>query len=306
MRRLDGIANWVRRHPLLLGGARLCVRMIPDVPVTRRFPDLGPLRFRLRRQRWFLWESLGKHDHFMLGVFHRLVRPGDVVYDVGANIGIYTRMLLQWFEAAHVVAIEPMEENVTLLRRNVALGGASDRVTVLPVALGDRDADELLQVDDVRSSTAVLDRVSGGEPSAGRRHFHLPPRTEPVAVRRLDGLIAEEHLPPPDVVKVDTEGAEVLVLEGARATLALHRPRLAVATHGPAPASGTIGLLERAGYACFGFVRQDGAPVYRRLAERDGALLANNNIVASTREEELREPLRPRSPRACARRDHAG
>jgi FkbM family methyltransferase len=311
MGRLDGLADWVRHHPILLRGARLSVRLIPDVHWTRRFPELGPLRFRLRRQRWFLWERLGKHDRFMLGVFQRLVRPGDVVYDVGANIGVYTRMLAQWFKAGHVVAFEPMSDNVSLLRDNVALGGLRERVTVLPLALGDHDGEERLQIDDVRSSTAVLDRVSGGAASAGRRHFNLPPRTEPVAVRRLDGAVREHALPVPQVIKIDTEGAEVLVLEGARGTLREHRPRLAVATHGAEPAAASIRLLESLGYACYGFVRGTGEAgghdpwsgearaAYRRLGPEDAEGLANNNIIASTREEDLREPLRPRSPADC-------
>jgi FkbM family methyltransferase len=306
MPRLDGMADWVRRHPALLRGARLSVRLIPDIAWTRTFPELGPLRFGLRRQRWFLWEDLGKHDRFMLGVFDRLVRPGDVVYDIGANIGLYTRMLIQWFGAAHVVAVEPMAENVELLRQNVALGGVSDRVTVLGIAVGDRDGEELLQVDDVRSSTAVLDRVSHGAPSAGRRHFNLPPRAEPVAIRRLDAAVAEQGLPPPHVIKIDTEGAEVLVLRGAIETLRRHRPALAVATHGAEPATGALQALADLGYACYGMVAGGGSPSWRRLSVDDGPRLANNNFIASLREDDVRPPIVPRTPGECRARERRG
>lgn len=298
---LEKVADWVRRHPLLRGGARLAVRLIPDVPWTRRFDEIGPIRFRLRQQRWFLWESFAKNDHFMLGVFQRLVEPGDVVYDVGANIGIYTRILAQWFEASKVFAFEPMPQNVQLLRANVALGGLTDRVEIFPMALSNRDGQEALQIDDVRSTTAVLDSVSGGEPSAGRSHFGLPPRTVPVQVGRLDTLVQDCRLPVPHVVKIDTEGAEALVLEGATELLRQHHPRLAIATHGPEPARATLDLLTDLGYGSYGFAREDGGVVYRRLVPADAPHLANNNIVSSVTETELREPLEPRTPDQCRR-----
>ena len=297
--RLDALADWVRRHPALLRGARGAVRLIPDVAWTRRFDGIGAIRFRLRQQRWYLWEPFAKHDHFMLGVFHRLVRPDDVVYDIGANIGIYTRMLAQWFGASRVLAFEPMAQNVALLRANVSLGGLEDRVEIFPMALSDRDGEEQLQIDDVRSTTAVLDSVSGGAPSAGRQHFGLPGRTTTVEVARLDTLVRERGLPAPNVLKIDTEGAEALVIDGATSLLREHQPRLTIATHGPEPARATLERLTDLGYGSFGFVRTGDGPVYRRLVPGDATHLENNNILSSVTESELQEPLEPKTPDQC-------
>lgn len=301
-RRLDTLARWIRHHRTLLWCARRAVRLIPDVPWTRRFPEIGPIRFRMRQHRWLLWEPFGRSDTFMLGVFDRLVRPGDVVYDIGANIGIYCRVLCQWFGAARVIAFEPMGQNVQLLRANVALGDLADRIDVFALALGNTDGQEDLQIDDVRSSTAALSSVTGGAASAGRSHLHLPPLTERVTVARLDTLLEDHPLPPPQVMKIDTEGAEAMVLEGARDTLATHRPRLAVATHGPERASGAIALLKDLGYTSYGFVKDDGGQRYAPLDPADGARLANNNFVSSMIAEDVREPLVARSPAECATR----
>jgi FkbM family methyltransferase len=286
------MADWARGQPLLRRCARGSVRLIPDVRWTVRVPDLGPIRIRLRRHRWFLFEEFGREDTFVMGVFARLVREGDVVYDIGANIGVYTRVLACWFDAGRIVAFEPMGENVELLRENVRLGGLEDRVRIMPIALSDSEGQETLQVDDVTSGTAVLDSISGGRASAGRAHLGLPPRTERVVVSPLDRVIEREELPPPDVMKVDTEGAEALVLAGATGTLRTHRPRLAVALHGPDKARQTFEILEAHEYFCYGFVRDKGESVYGRLHPDDADRLANNNVIASCDEADVRDEVR--------------
>jgi FkbM family methyltransferase len=282
------------------------VKLIPDLPCTRRIPGIGRVRFRMRQHRWFLWQEFGRNDHFMLGVFHRLVRPGDVVFDIGANIGVYARMLVQWFGASCVEAFEPMSQNVELLCANAAIGPLPGRIEVHAIALADRDGHDDLQIDDVRSTTAVLDSVSGGDASAGRKHFDLPPLTERVAVARLDTLMASGNLPVPDVMKIDTEGAEALVIAGAAETLRAHRPRLTVATHGPDKVEATIVGLRELGYHCAGFVTEEGSACYRSLEPADAGRLANNNIICSADENDLAEPVVPMSPQRCRRDLAAG
>ncbi len=288
---LDALANTIRRHPILLRAARSAVYLIPDIPWTVKVPTLGPLRIRLRRHRWFLYQDFRKSDAVMIDIFRRLVRPGDVVFDVGANIGVYTRYVLHALNASSVVAFEPMSGNLELLRENVRLGEVSDRCRVLELALGSVDGDEDLQIDDLTSGTAVLDSISGGKPSEGRRHHGLPPAVERVRVRRLDTLMQAETLPAPNVIKIDTEGAEALVLDGARETLRRQGPRLAIALHGPDKALATLKVLEDIGYSAFGAVREKSGLIYRRLGASDSDRLGNNNIVASPIATDLNEPI---------------
>src|SRR5215212_4080112 len=124
------LADWVRKQPLLRKAAHRAVRFIPDSRLTVKVPDLGRLRIRLRRHRWFLWSNFAESDALTLGMFNRLIRPGDVVYDIGANIGLYTRVMVQWFEAGRVIAFEPMRENIELLQANIALGAIGERTVV--------------------------------------------------------------------------------------------------------------------------------------------------------------------------------
>lgn len=294
---LTPLVDWVRRQRLLRAAAHGAVRLIPDIPRTVNVESLGPLRIRLRRHRWFLWEQFGLHDGPIFGAFERLVRPGDVVWDVGANIGTYTRVIRQWFKAGPVIAIEPMAENFALLEENIRLGKL-DGVRAFRLALSDRSGEESLQIDDVTSGTAVLDSVSGGAASEGRQAAGLPPRSERVRIARLDDLVEKEGLPAPQVIKIDTEGAEVQVLAGSERTLRANPVRLAIALHGPDKAAGTLELLARFGYVCFAEVVAGPARTWRQLSLDDVGRIRNNNVVACHESERalLETPLRTAGP----------
>jgi FkbM family methyltransferase len=296
---LSRLADTVRGNSALRGLAHAAVRLIPDIPRTITIPDLGPVRIRMRRHRWMLWEEFARSDTITFGMFERLIHPGDIVYDIGANIGIYARVMQAWFGASRVIAIEPMRENFDLLTANIALAADPSQFTPLRMALSDVEGEEDLQIDDMTSGTAVLTSVSGGQPSAGRSEFGLPPLTEKVRIVTLDGLIEHAKLPPPQMMKIDTEGAEVKVLRGAMETLRRHRPRLCIALHGTDKAHDTFALLESIGYSVCGFVSSggSGAPTYRQLHSDDAAKLANNNVIASSDLHEVEREIQPRTGR---------
>jgi FkbM family methyltransferase len=153
-----------------------------------------------------------------------------------------------------VVAFEPSAENRRFLAGNLDLGGIADRVTVLPLALADEDGVAEFQVDDVQTTSGTLSKVTGGAPSEGRRNLRLAPLTDQVLCRRLDTVVREENLPPPDVIKIDVEGAEALLLRGAAGILSERGPRLVVELHGAAVAREVLELLHARGYTCAGKV----------------------------------------------------
>src|SRR3712207_5715584 len=66
----------------------------------------------------------------------RSVRPGDVVYDVGANVGAFSFVAAHCAPDVRCVAFEPGGANYAALSENIALNGLGDRVTALPIALG--------------------------------------------------------------------------------------------------------------------------------------------------------------------------
>jgi FkbM family methyltransferase len=264
---LGTAASWLRARPAL---GRVALQCVPDVRVRINVEPIGPFYIRLRRNRSFWLRDPLTHERMVFGGLQRLVHPGDVVYDVGANVGLYTRFLVSAFGATRVLAFEPMRNNVELLRKNIAVDPASAaRVTVMEVALGDSDGEELLQVDDLMSASSALDRVRVGRPAEGREQLGLPSLTEKVVVRRLDTLLNESQFPPPDVIKVDIEGAEQLFLTGATETLAKYRPRLVMEMHDPNTTRQVLKTLEGHGYLTYGFSSDGSRSVWRLMRASD-------------------------------------
>lgn len=266
----------------------LLARWTPDVPVTRDLPHLGTFTFGLRRHRWMLGPDPMEFHLDLLAGYGRLIDEGATVYDIGANIGYYACYIARHFAAREVLAFEPMTANLKLLRRNAARTGG--KVRVLPVAVADVDARELLQVDDVSDGSAVLDRISDGRAAETREALGLGAKTEEVEVRTLDRLIRDMDLPAPGFIKIDTEGAEAVVLRGAQQTLDRHGPHLAIALHGPDKAAEVYERLTPLGYAIFGYADATAKQGWEQLSATS-IQTAHNNVFASRDAERLRQPF---------------
>ncbi len=120
-----------------------------------------------------------------------------MVYDIGANVGFYTLLASALAgPRGRVVAFEPLPRNLEFLRAHVAMNGMTN-VVIRSVALADHPG------------TRPFDDTPG--PSEA----HLAARGSlTVECATLDALVAKGEIPPPDVIKMDVEGAELLVLRG--------------------------------------------------------------------------------------------
>jgi FkbM family methyltransferase len=167
--------------------------------------------------------ALGTSELEIQRVFGRLLAEGQVVYDVGAASGFYTVIAARAVgESGRVIAFEPRPENVERVRHNVALNGFG-HVEILELALAD--------------STGSASFSLGAEVTrGGLSQHHAEPAehgTIEVQISTVDHLVSE-GLPPPDVIKMDIEGAEVEALAGAASTLATRAPTLLIEVHGRA------------------------------------------------------------------------
>jgi FkbM family methyltransferase len=147
------------------------------------------------------------------------VRPGDVVLDCGAHVGVYTRKALD-SGARLVIAIEPAPENVKCLRHNFEAEISNGRVIVCPKGVWDRDTFLSFHVNPENSARDSFFAVWPGAHDIGR-----------VPLTTIDHLVAELKLDRVDFIKMDIEGAERRALLGAVSTLKMHKPRLAVAAY---------------------------------------------------------------------------
>jgi FkbM family methyltransferase len=203
-----------------------------DVMITGTPPTSGLLLRDVRLDHVQAWDLVrGVLEQPVAEAFRRHVGPGSVVWDVGANVGYFSLLAARLGATVH--AYEPVPENVRAIRGNVAANGFDERVEVHPVAVAASAG---------RAGLLVVEDPSWSHLADRGRH----PRTRhelEVDVVTLDGL----GLPAPDLVKIDVEGSEVAVLQGARELLARARPVLIVELH--ETNAEVCDLLEGAGYA---------------------------------------------------------
>jgi FkbM family methyltransferase len=139
-----------------------------------------------------------------LVVWSRHLKPGDCFVDVGASVGVYTIFAIE--QGATVLAFEPNPYAAQLFRENMALNGYSPEFH--EVALSDREGTMDMTVDlDVANHLLF-------------EHDERSSDVRQVATTTLDRVIGERAVAG---VKVDTEGSERLVLEGASKALADRR-----------------------------------------------------------------------------------
>jgi FkbM family methyltransferase len=154
-----------------------------------------------------LWRELDE-----VSVMQRFVQPGDVVFDIGANIGLHSILLSQLIgPQGRLHAFEPNPELVPALSCTISnLGNA----TLHTVALSDKNDESSLFVPPDDSMASLTDWTLD---TALREDGE--PRVVTCQQHRMDDLLKDGVLPAPDFIKCDVEGAELLVFRGGHETL---------------------------------------------------------------------------------------
>lgn len=128
------------------------------------------------------------------------INKSDVFYDVGANIGIYSMLIADKIGDENVVAFEPHPNNVNHLQKNANINSYDD-MSIIDYALFD-------------SNKVQTIKETGIHPGEGEHYIDKNQGTLNIKTNTGDKLIDEFHLPKPDIIKIDVEGAEVRVLNG--------------------------------------------------------------------------------------------
>lgn len=174
---------------------------------------------RLQGKKWIVGSSnieciLGSYEYEKRILFEKLVPKSSIVYDIGAHVGFYALLASELVgEKGKVIAFEPLPRNLLYLKRHLVLNHCVN-VVIIEAAVTD--------------SSGVSSFSEGSTNSMG----HLSKGGQiTINTISIDEIVKREALPPPNCIKIDIEGTELLALKGAKQTLIDYCPKIFLATH---------------------------------------------------------------------------
>lgn len=226
---------------------RLLVRSVPDAI------DLPEGRLLLNKNDAIVSAgiALGIYEQNMIAHFRKMLTPGMVVVDIGANLGLYTLIASETVQT--VIAYEPEPVNAMLCEQTMRINNRRN-VKVICSGLSDRCETRIL----------FLHPVNKG------KHSLIPPETHTqqknsvrVPLTTLDESLRKEGISRVDLIKLDVEGWEACVIRGMRETLLRDHPILffeyapvRIREAGEDPEA-MLSFLEEIGYR-FALIDEDG------------------------------------------------
>jgi len=218
-------------------------------------PDSHPLS----GYRSSVYVSLSKNLSFVLsagvaaeeaerGYFIRITKLGGfrTFYDIGANVGLYGFMFKNLVPRATVLLFEPDVSNAKLIRRTLGKYPRDD-IRLIEAAVSDREGTSVFYEDTLSGAAGTLQLdARGGFVST---HYHVLPSKITVKTVTLDRTVLRHGVP--DFIKIDVEGAELGVFEGASNLIATAHP--AIMFECDSRDEKIMDMLVRAGYVLFDF-----------------------------------------------------
>jgi len=206
-------------------------------PLRLLSPDivLPILTGRLRGRKWIVGSGvhscwIGSYEFDKQRAFAQVTARGATVLDLGSNVGFYALLAAELVGSSGCVyAFEPVQRNIEFLRRHIALNNLTN-VHVIECAICELTGRRRFQF---HKSAAMGHLSDGGQ-------------TE-VSTITLDDFVSRWGATP-DSIKIDVEGAEFSVLQGAREVLSQYRPALLLATHSRALRDQCLDLIAEHGY----------------------------------------------------------
>jgi len=174
-------------------------------------------------------------------VYERLrnIKEGDIVIDVGANVGMFTvKAAKKVGDNGLVIAIEPYSQNVKLLKRNIEKY-ALNNVIIIPYAVSSSSGKAKLYVHPVSSACKL----------ASEDELESLQKTENVTVTTLDEVVEKFNINRVDFLKIDVEGSELDALNGAQKCLNLVKS-LVIECHSSIKKKEVKRFLEERGFKC--------------------------------------------------------
>lgn len=209
---------------------RLPLKLIPNKTV------LPILQGPSKGKRWIKGSSingcwLGTYELDKQILFSKYVKPGMTVFDVGANVGLYSLLSSNLIGGnGKVFSFEPLPENIFYLKKHIGLNNLKN-VRVIEKAVSDKVSTVRFNFGDNRSAGYIS------------KHGEIE-----VETTSLDEFIKQGN-PLPDLIKMDIEGAEFDALAGAKELLKRKKPVIFLATHSNELRADCLKLIAEHGYS---------------------------------------------------------
>lgn len=165
---------------------------------------------------------LGRFEPFLVRAYQKLIKPGEVVFDIGANIGAHSLIFGKIVgPEGRVVAFEPTQFAFAKLMRNLSLNEDLQEI-ISPVQMMLAESPQASLQSSIYSSWPLFSNGRTVHPlHAGRAE-----EATGAAVASVDSFVADSGLQRLDWMKIDVDGNELTVLKGASDTLRVFRPRI--------------------------------------------------------------------------------
>ena len=171
------------------------------LPGNRKFK----LYFKGKIERTIFWNGLeGAKEKKSIEIWQRLCPEAEVIFDVGANTGIYSLIAAASNSHSSIHAFEPNKSISLLLKNNISINYFSDRIKVIEKAVS--NTSNLLKIDDYKNHGQFISSKSIS----------------------IDEYIAINHINRFDIIKIDVEGFEPKVIEGAMNSIERYRPSILI------------------------------------------------------------------------------
>lgn len=223
------------------------------VPKSLILPIIeGPLKGK----KWIVNSSnlayfLGNFENNQMNIVKKFLHAGDTFYDIGANVGIYTLLASERVgNKGIVVAFEPLPANVKILDKHVKMNRCTN-VKVIECALSNI------------SGTSMFFEHPDNTMGFLSKDGNIEVRTT-----ILDSILSDGTTPPPNLIKIDVEGAESKVLLGGLEVLKTYDPILLISLHSDKQREDCIKLLQDLGYFIEPIDNTDLSQTYEIIARK--------------------------------------
>ena len=167
-------------------------------------------------RRWLMLGGYNPEDELFLS---SLIGTNSIVFDCGANVGMYTLRFAEKAKKGKVFAFEPSSDPRHKLLRNIKINNFSDRVFPYPMGVSDKTGEAIFNIPDSNSSNKGNATLFSSFPEGN---------TERIILTTIDDFVEKEKIRRLDLIRLDVQGGEWLALVGAKKSIKTFRPNLSL------------------------------------------------------------------------------